>query len=414
MFDTMKMTKLAGSLFGALLVFLLVSWLSDEIYKMEAGHGSEGEGQAYTIATGAEEDAAPAEEEAVDFATLYAAADIDKGAKVFGKCSACHKAVAGENAVGPYLYGVVGRPVDAADGYTYSGALELVVQEWTPENLYAFLESPRSYAPGTAMAFNGLNKSEDRINVIAYLDSLDGDMIEPAPAAASEEEAAVQSEPAVVEDAAVEDAASVETATETTATETATEKAVAAEQPEAPAAEAPAAAEETAAVEQPAATEETAAVEQLAATEETAAVEAPAATEETTVAEAPAAAEEAAAAEPAATDTASGFAVLVAAADVDAGAKVFSKCKACHVLEAGKNRVGPYLHGVVGRDIASAEGFKYSETLLGMDDVWTYDALNGFLENPRGYAEGTKMGFAGLKKEEDRANVIAYIESQSK
>lgn len=366
MFDTMKMTKLAGSLFGALLVFLLVSWLSDEIYRMEAGHGPEGEGQAYTIATGAEEDAAPAEEEAVDFATLYAAADTGKGAKVFGKCSACHKAVAGENAVGPYLYGVVGRPVDAADGYTYSGALELVVQKWTPENLYAFLESPRTYAPGTAMAFNGLKKSEDRINVIAYLDSLDGDMIEPTPAAASEEEAAVQSEPAVVEEAAVEEAAPVETATETTATDTATEEAVAADQPEEPAAEAPAAAEE------------------------------------------------AAAAEPAATDTASGFAVLVAAADVDAGAKVFNKCKACHVLETGKNRVGPYLHGVVGRDIASAEGFKYSETLLGMDGVWTYDTLNGFLENPRGYAEGTKMGFAGLKKEEDRANVIAYIESQSK
>ena len=389
MFDTMKMTKLAGSLFGALLVFLLVSWLSDEIYKMEAGHGPEGEGQAYTIATGAEEDAAPAEEEAVDFATLYAAADIDKGAKVFGKCSACHKAVAGENAVGPYLYGVVGRPVDAADGYTYSGALEVVAQEWTPENLYAFLEKPRDWAPGTAMAFSGLKKPEDRINVIAYLDSLDGDMIELSPAAASEEEASVESEPAVVEEAAVEETAPVETATDATATDTATEETVAADQTEAPAA-AEQAAEETAAVEQPAATEETASSEQPAVTE------------------APAAAE------PAATDTASGFAVLVAAADVDAGAKIFNKCKACHVLETGKNRVGPYLHGVVGRDIASAEGFNYSETLLGMDDVWTYDALNGFLENPRGYAAGTKMGFAGLKKEEDRANVIAYIESQSK
>ena len=108
------------------------------------------------------------------WASNAGAQDADAGEKVFRKCSACHKAEDGANAVGPYLYGVVGRPVDSADGYaSYSGALEKVAETWTPENLNAFLTKPAGFAPGTTMGFAGLPKIEDRANVIAYLDSLD-------------------------------------------------------------------------------------------------------------------------------------------------------------------------------------------------------------------------------------------------
>ncbi len=106
------------------------------------------------------------------------------------------------------------------------------------------------------------------------------------------------------------------------------------------------------------------------------------------------------------------FEVVLASADVGKGAGVFRKCSACHKVEAGANGTGPYLHGVVGRDIAAdSVGFGYSGALAGIDGDWTPEALNAFLEKPKDWAPGTTMGFAGLKKIEDRANVIAYLDS---
>ena len=97
---------------------------------------------------------------------------------------------------------------------------------------------------------------------------------------------------------------------------------------------------------------------------------------------------------------------------VAAGEKVFGKCKACHqVGDSAKNRVGPILNGIVGADIASVDGFKYSKTLEGMDGAWTADSLAAFLEDPRGFAKGTKMSFTGLKSAEDIAAVTAYLAS---
>ena len=105
------------------------------------------------------------------------------------------------------------------------------------------------------------------------------------------------------------------------------------------------------------------------------------------------------------------FADLYAAADVGAGETVFGKCKACHKVN-GENGTGPHLNGVVERPKASIAGFAYSEALVSMaGDAWTTDNLNGFLTSPKAYAPGTKMGFAGLAKVEDRANVIAYLAS---
>jgi len=103
--------------------------------------------------------------------------------------------------------------------------------------------------------------------------------------------------------------------------------------------------------------------------------------------------------------------------DVAAGEKVFKKCAACHSIEeGGKNMVGPNLHGVVGRTTGSVEGFKYSEAMakLGQEGhVWTVEELNRYLENPKEAIPGNKMTFVGLKKEDDREDVIAYLVSMS-
>lgn len=103
------------------------------------------------------------------------------------------------------------------------------------------------------------------------------------------------------------------------------------------------------------------------------------------------------------------FAAILASADADKGAKIFSKCKACHKLEAGANGVGPTLFGVVGRDIASVDGFGYSTVVGGLPGNWTPEHLNEFLTAPKTYAPGTKMTFKGLPKVQDRANLIAYL-----
>lgn len=102
---------------------------------------------------------------------------------------------------------------------------------------------------------------------------------------------------------------------------------------------------------------------------------------------------------------------LLASADVAKGAKVFSKCKACHKLEDGANGTGPHLFNSVGRTIAAVDGFSYSGALTGLGGNWTPEALDGFLASPKKYAPGTKMGFAGLKKAKDRANLIAYLQT---
>lgn len=105
------------------------------------------------------------------------------------------------------------------------------------------------------------------------------------------------------------------------------------------------------------------------------------------------------------------FAEVLAAADAGKGEKVFGKCKACHKLEEGANGTGPYLYGVVGRNVGSVDGFGYSGKLTAAADVWSPENLNSFLESPRGFAPGTTMSFAGLKKLQDRANLIAYLQT---
>ena len=105
------------------------------------------------------------------------------------------------------------------------------------------------------------------------------------------------------------------------------------------------------------------------------------------------------------------------AGDSVAGAKVFKKCKSCHIVGAGaKNRVGPHLNNIIGRNIGAIDDFKYSKGLMAFakqNPVWTESLLDAYLLNPRQVIKGGRMAFAGLRKEKDRHNVIAYLKKAS-
>ncbi len=108
------------------------------------------------------------------------------------------------------------------------------------------------------------------------------------------------------------------------------------------------------------------------------------------------------------------IASLLASADAGAGANVAKKCAACHSFDkGGANKVGPGLWNIVQRPIAHSDGYKYSSALADMDGAWSYEALSHFLAAPKDFAPGTKMSFAGIRKDDDRANLIAYLRTLS-
>ena len=108
------------------------------------------------------------------------------------------------------------------------------------------------------------------------------------------------------------------------------------------------------------------------------------------------------------------IAALMAMGDIATGEKVFKKCAACHsIIKGGKNNIGPALYNVVGRKIGSINDYKYSKALSEYDKEWTIEELNGYLIKPAKWIKGTKMAFAGLRKEKDRASVIKYLNQNS-
>ena len=165
-----KVNIYVGTIIGSLLFFLLLGFFSELIF---VSRGAE-EHEVLAFAIEIEEEAGEAEEAAVDFAALVAAADPAKGQKLFGKCKACHKLTDGANGVGPFLWGVVGRPIGAAAGFNYSDGMANHGGDWSLDNLLGFLEAPKTWSPGTKMSFKGLPKIEDRIDVIVYLNQADG------------------------------------------------------------------------------------------------------------------------------------------------------------------------------------------------------------------------------------------------
>jgi cytochrome c len=325
-------------------------------------HPSMPEENAYVIEVVAAEGGDAAEATAPPLPVLLAAASPEAGAGDAKKCAACHAFEQGGAAkIGPPLWGVVGRDIASAPGFAYSDTLMAKDGNWDFDQLNAFLTNPKNWAPGTKMAFAGIKKPEDRADVLVYLRSL-ADSPVPLPEATEAGESAAG---AAVEAGA--EAGSMEEAGEGAGT----------------------------AVEDGAEAEPVvdSAEQQVGALESRPEV----GTDQSATA---------------AGD--GGIVALLAHADAEEGARDARLCRACHSFEAGgAAKIGPPLWGVVGRDIASVDGFSYSGGLTGKDGQWTYQALDDYLAAPRDWAPGTKMAFVGIKKPEDRANVILYLRSLS-
>ena len=105
---------------------------------------------------------------------------------------------------------------------------------------------------------------------------------------------------------------------------------------------------------------------------------------------------------------------LMAMGDVTSGKKIFKKCAACHsIAKSGANKIGPALYNVVGRKVGEVSDYKYSSALADYGKEWSFEELNGYLTKPAKHIKGTKMAFAGLKKETDRASIIKYLNQNS-
>ena len=108
------------------------------------------------------------------------------------------------------------------------------------------------------------------------------------------------------------------------------------------------------------------------------------------------------------------IAALLSTGDLAHGEKVFKKCSACHSIKSGGgNKIGPALYNVVGRKVGVLDDYKYSKALAKYEKNWSFEELNGFLLKPKDWIKGTKMAYAGLRKEKDRASVILYLNKYS-
>ena len=101
-------------------------------------------------------------------------------------------------------------------------------------------------------------------------------------------------------------------------------------------------------------------------------------------------------------------------ADVEHGKKIFRKCKTCHFIDKEKNKIGPHLVGIFGRKAGSVEGYKYSKAMKAANVVWDEKTIDEYITKPKKFIPGNKMTFVGLRKEEDRADLIAYLKSVAK
>ena len=165
--------NILGGALAAFLVLLLLNFASGKIYGTGEGghHGPEQLAFALEI----EDESGPKEDDVpIDLASLVGGADAAAGEKLFKKCKSCHEVEAGKNKSGPNLWGIVNRDIASVSDFTYSGALTEKEGDWTLDALSGFLENPKKWAPGTAMAFGGFKDPQDRVNIIVYLNNADG------------------------------------------------------------------------------------------------------------------------------------------------------------------------------------------------------------------------------------------------
>jgi cytochrome c len=316
--DSLLLNKIAAGILTAGIVFWGANRIADVVVPDEAPK------TAAIKISGMETAAAPTAPAGPESVVpLIATADDSKGmAFVQQQCSACHSLTqGGANGVGPNLYGVVGGPMFAAAGFTYSAAAKSKASgNWDYTKMGNWLADPAGFAPGTGMSYPGIKNTQTRADVVAYLRTLSASPI-PLPTA---------------------------------------DEVKAASAAAAPAAAAPGGAP------------------------------------------APAAGPS--------IDT------MFANADLSKGqALVSQQCSACHSLnKGGANGVGPNLYGVVGAKMFASAGFNYSAAAKAKaDGTWNADNMSAWLQNPAGFAPGTLMGYPGIKNDQTRADVIAYLNKNS-
>ena len=181
--DSFEWNKIAGAVLGTLIFIFVVRLVAEAVYEPEVPAKPGYVVQGVAEATGGAA-TAPVEEAMPDWGTVLASADAAAGKTTSAKCEACHDTSSAKtNKIGPALFGVVGRARASVADFSYSSAMKAKGGEWSYDELFKFIKSPGAYIPGTKMSFAGISKTQDRINLIAFLRS-NADSPAPLPAAA--------------------------------------------------------------------------------------------------------------------------------------------------------------------------------------------------------------------------------------